>query len=91
MAQTFQILQSNAVTVGATSQQLLAANPNRKHFSIQNQGAQSVYIHFGTEDATTTNGVEVKVDVLYEPFFPGRGEIHAISASGDQACVVTEG
>ena len=87
----FYNLQSEAVTISTTSLLLSENNGARIHFSIENRGASSIFIHFGEEDATISNGIEVRSGELYEPFRPGRSKIYAISQSGSNACVVTEG
>jgi hypothetical protein len=58
--------------------------------SIQNRGSDNIYVHFGEENATSSNGVLVASGVLYEPVFPGRGTITVI-ADASVNCVVTEG
>ena len=47
-------------------------------------------MHYGEDDATTSNGIKVPAGSYYEPFIPGKSEIHAISASGTQNVIVTE-
>jgi len=91
MAQ-FKVVQSQAVAITNTSQMLSGVNASRVHFSLDHQDSTSnIYLHFGEEDATTSNGILIKPDEYYETYNPGRGEIHAISASGTNNCVVSEG
>lgn len=88
---SFKVLQSQAFTVTATSQELYPENSNRYHFSIQNNGAVDIFIHYGSEDATLVNGIKLIPTGLYESVNPGKSKITVISASSTAACVATEG
>lgn len=88
---SFYTLQTEAVSVTTTSQMLVDSNGSRIHFSIENRGSANIYIHFSEEDATTANGIQVRPGELYEPFNPGRSQVHAIAQSGSNDCIVTEG
>lgn len=84
----YQVNTNFEFTATTTSQTLFPVNPNRTHFSIQNDGAEDVFVHFGSDDATITNGFRVSPANLYEPFKPGRGAISVIVASGTSRCIV---
>lgn len=88
---SFKINSTEQVTIGTTSQTLFSNNGNRIHFSLENKGSSSVFIRFGESPATTSTGHEILPGQLYEPYNPGRGAIQAISESGDNICIVTEG
>lgn len=83
---------SEATTVGVASGQLYPIYRARKHFSIQNNGTDDIFIHFGPGPATLLNGYKLTPGNLYEPYTPLTGEIHAItSGAGGQACVKSQG
>lgn len=68
---------SGSITVGATSQQLMAANPKRKYFIIENPstltgqgiaGAELLFISFGAASAGINNGTAIEIGLggVYE-------------------------
>lgn len=69
------------VVVGISSQ-LLSAKRSRKYILIQNKeplGGNNIYVHWGDDDATTTNGVVVGPTEVHDvPVYYG-GNLNAIA------------
>lgn len=59
---------TNRITVNTSSTLLQAANSRLYYFGIQNlaSNADSIFLHIGEDDATTTNGLEVAPDRYLE-------------------------
>lgn len=49
-----------SITTGGTSQQIFAANPNRRTFIFQNKSDESMYLNFGAA-ATASGGTSILI------------------------------
>jgi len=79
----------NSTSVSTSSVELKAANSSRRGLQVQNQGANSVYVNFGTGSATTS-GFEIGAGVTYTCPVRYTGAIQAITASGSSTVLVVE-
>ncbi|OIP78086.1 MAG: hypothetical protein AUK48_02400 [Oscillatoriales cyanobacterium CG2_30_44_21] len=80
-------------TVGTSSQQLIAANPNRKGFSIFNNSSRIVYLGVTTNVSTTANYfTRIPANSLYEWSFASiyTGAVFAIGNGANAICHVLE-
>jgi hypothetical protein len=78
------------VAIGNTV--VLAANANRKGFSILNAGGNKVYIAYGPTCSTSVYAFDLAANGIYQhtmPFYY-TGQISAIRPSGSGAVVITE-
>lgn len=57
---------TSSVAASVTNVQLLAANTNRKGFTIYNDGANNLFIKFGTTASTTSYTIKIPATGLYE-------------------------
>lgn len=86
-------LTNTAKAIATTSQQLLAANPNRRYLLIQNKDtAGKVYVNLGGAAATVTNGLLIGPGGSYvAEIFAPNGAIYAIGDIVNNNVVVVEG
>jgi hypothetical protein len=73
-------LTQTAVSVGTTATLILAANPQRKYFTLQNLGAADVY-WAGSATVTTSDGTALITDLIY-PDYDYTGAVYGIVAAG---------
>jgi hypothetical protein len=73
-------LTHTAVSVGTAATLILAANPQRKFFTLQNQDAADVFVG-GSSTVTTANGTGLLTDVIY-PDYDYTGDVYGIVAAG---------
>lgn len=81
------------VTVGTSSQQLIAANASRKGFSIFNNSNRIVYLGVNTNVSTTANYfTRIPANSLYEWSFDSSytGAVFAIANGASAICQVLE-
>ncbi|PZU92593.1 MAG: hypothetical protein DCE90_18095 [Pseudanabaena sp.] len=81
------------VTVGTSSQSLIAANPNRQGFSIFNNSNRIVYLGINSSVSATSNYfARIPANGLYEWTLSSiyRGAIFAIANGTNAICQVLE-
>jgi hypothetical protein len=81
---------SSRPTVGVTSAQLVAARDSRQFLLLQNQGANPVYLSFGTTAATAQDWMVPAGGEFKSDRFPYAGPIQAIAVGGNSAVLVIE-
>lgn len=83
---------SIAVVNNTTTISLLAANPNRKRFSLRNKGNKAAYIGFSSTFTTANFYLSLASGAVYESDFSFTGEIFAlaIAANSNTDVQVTE-
>lgn len=79
---------NSAATVTTTSGNLLASNPSRKQYIIQNLGTVPIYIKFGTP-AVVASGFQLPVNGIFADDVY-TGVISAITASGSSDVRIVE-
>lgn len=84
-------LRTERLIIGTNSVQIVRENTSRQTILVQNLGENNVYVHFGSEDATTQNGHLIFPNGSIEAFRSGWGPVHMISESGNNPVIVTEG
>lgn len=86
------VYRGGTITTANTSQQLMAANPVRRGWTIQNQSTGDLYVKVG--QAATTNNVSLRIapGALYETpsQHTSAGVINVIGATAGQAYYATE-
>jgi len=88
----FASAESTAVTVGATTTEVLAAKSGRRYAQLTNDGAEEMYISFGV-DAVMNKGIRLNrrggsVTISGTKLY--RNSINAICASGGQNMCILE-
>jgi hypothetical protein len=84
---------SGTITTANTSQQIIAANTNRRYLLIQNHSDSIIYIAFGVT-ATTSNGIGLTPgggSLIYENGFIPTQAINAICTRSNSDFVAWEG
>lgn len=78
------------VTATGTSTQVMAGNSFRSYLIIQNTGANSVSVKFGSVQATT-EGVVIPAGGAYEPIQAPGNSVWLISLSSTSAVTLIQG
>lgn len=83
---------SGTITTGGASQQLLAANVNRRGFTVQNQSSGDLYIRVGATATVTNSSLRIAPGVLYETpaHHVSTNVVNIIGATNGQAFYATE-
>lgn len=87
------IITSTVVSVSSVDTFVLAANPRRRGLIIQRgTTAGRVFVHFGSDPATFTNGMLFRENVYFQLAQPAiyTGEIRAITVGSNKLLYVTE-
>lgn len=86
------VYRGGTITTANTSQQLMAANPARRGFSVQNQSTSDLYIKIGQTATTSNLSLRIAAGALYEspPQHVSPGVINIIGATAGQAFYATE-
>lgn len=79
-------------SVNNTETLLLAANPTRKGFILENRSGASIYINYGDTVSMSNFSFRLPTGAYYEspPGFNYTGELNAIAGSGTNQIKVTE-
>lgn len=86
------VYRGGTITTGGTSQQLMAANPARRGFSVQNQSTTDLYIKVGQTATTSNVSLRLSPGQFYEtqPQHVSPSMVHIIGATTGQAFYATE-
>ena len=76
-------MKSAQVTVGMTAVRILEADDMNRRVYFHDDSSHPVYL--GGADVTTSNGLEVPKNTLFELFIPGHAELFAVSGNADQS------
>ncbi len=76
-------MKSAQVTVGMTAVRILEADDMNRRVYFHDDSSHPVYL--GGSDVTTSNGLEVPKNTLFELFIPGHAELFAVSGNADQS------
>ncbi|MCP4796935.1 MAG: hypothetical protein GY885_12330 [Phycisphaeraceae bacterium] len=76
-------MKSEQITVGMTAVRILEADDMNRRVYFHDDSSHPVYL--GGSDVTTSNGLEVPKDTLFELFIPGHAELFAVSGNADQS------
>ncbi len=76
-------MKSEQITVGLTAVRILEADDMNRRVYFHDDSSHPVYL--GGSDVTTSNGLEVPKDTLFELFIPGHAELFAVSGNADQS------
>lgn len=79
-------MQSAQVTVGLTAVQVIPADDMNRRVYFHDDSSHPVYL--GGSDVTTSNGLEVPKDTLFELYLPANETLHAVSGNADQTVSV---
>lgn len=77
-----------SVTVTNTSTSILAADPNRKKFTIYNPGVATVFIEYGGTPTTTAYLTPISPGFLLVDDLDWKGAVNGIVATGTNALLV---
>ena len=75
-------MKSEQITVGITAVRILEADDMNRRVYFHDDSSHPVYL--GGSDVTTSNGLEVPKNTLFELFIPGHAELFAVSGNADQ-------
>jgi len=80
------------ITAGGTAQQLMAANANRRGYSVQNQSTGDLYINAMTTATIDYHSLKIPAGSLYEspPTHVGPGAVSIIGATTGAAFFARE-
>ncbi len=82
-------IKASAVSVTTTAAALIAsALTGRKYFSVQNNGAVSIFV--GDSAVTSSTGTRVPPGAAYEQRIGAANSLYAVAATGTVACAVLE-
>lgn len=84
---------SGTITTLNVSQQLMAANPNRRGFMVQNSGAAVLWINeLGATATTAQPSIKIPIDGTYTspPGYPSLSAINIIGGTTGQAFTARE-
>lgn len=76
-------MKSEQITVGMTAVRILEADDMNRRVYFHDDSSHPVYL--GGSDVTTSNGLEVPKNTLFELFIPGHAELFAVSGNADQS------
>ena len=76
-------MKSEQITVGITAVRILEADDMNRRVYFHDDSSHPVYL--GGSDVTTSNGLEVPKNTLFELFIPGHAELFAVSGNADQS------
>lgn len=83
----------STTNLGSSSQQLIAANPDRQGFSVYNNSSKIIYLGINSNVSTSSNFfARIPANGLYEWTFPSiyKGAVFAIANSNNVSCQVLE-
>ena len=75
-------MKSEQLTVGLTASRILTSVDTNRRIYFHDDSSHPVYV--GGPDVTTSNGLEVPKNTLFEMFIPAHEELFAVSANADQ-------
>lgn len=75
-------MKSEQLTVGLTASRILTSVDTNRHVYFHDDSSHPVYL--GGSDVTTSNGLEVPKNTLFEMFIPAHEELWAVSGNADQ-------
>ena len=76
-------MKSEQLTVGLTAVRILDDENTNRHVYFHDDSSHPVYL--GGSDVTTSNGLEVPKNTLFEIFIPANEELWAVSGNADQS------
>lgn len=76
-------MKSEQITVGMTAVRILEADDMNRRVYFHDDSSHPVYL--GGSDVTTSNGLEVPKNTLFELFIPGHAELFAVSGNAGQS------
>jgi hypothetical protein len=75
-------MKSEQLTVGLTAVRILQTGTTNKWVYFHDDSSHPVYL--GGSDVTTSNGLEVPKDTLFDLYIPAQEELWAVSGNADQ-------
>ncbi|MCP4741755.1 MAG: hypothetical protein GY901_14205 [Actinomycetia bacterium] len=75
-------MKSEQLTVGTSAARILDDENTNRRVYFHDDSSHPVYL--GGSDVTTSNGLEVPKDTLFELFIPANEELWAVSGNADQ-------
>ncbi|MCJ2085517.1 hypothetical protein MKK88_05845 [Methylobacterium sp. E-005] len=86
------VYRGNTIAVGGTSQQLMATNPARRGFTVQNQSTGDLYIKIGATATTNNLSLKIAAGAYYETSAQhvSTGAVNIVGATTGQAFYATE-
>ena len=76
-------MKSEQLTVGQTAVRILETENTNRHVYFHDDSSHPVYL--GGSDVTTSNGLHIPKDSLFELFIPANEELWAVSGHADQS------
>jgi hypothetical protein len=76
-------MKSEQLTVGQTAVRILETENTNRHVYFHDDSSHPVYL--GGSDVTTSNGLEVPKNTLFELFMPANEELWAVSSNAAQS------
>jgi hypothetical protein len=75
-------MKSEQITAGLTAVRILDDDNTNRHVYFHDDSSHPIYL--GGADVTTSNGLKVPKNTLFEIFVPADSELWAVSANADQ-------
>ncbi len=75
-------MKSEQLTVGLTAARILDDENTNRHVYFHDDSSHAIYL--GGSDVTTSNGLEVPKNTLFELFIPANEELWAVCGHADQ-------
>ena len=79
-------MQSAQVTVGLTAVQVIPADDMNRRVYFHDDSSHPVYL--GGSDVTTSTGLEVHKNAMFELYLQANETLHAVSGNADQTVSV---
>ena len=76
-------MKSEQLTVGLTAVRILDDENTNRHVYFHDDSSHPIYL--GGSDVTTSNGLKVPKNLLFEIFVPANSELWAVSTNADQS------
>jgi hypothetical protein len=76
-------MKSEQLTVGLTAARILQTENTNRWVYFHDDSSHPVYL--GGSDVTTSNGLEVPKNTLFQLYIPANEELWAVSANADQS------
>jgi hypothetical protein len=75
-------MKSEQITAGLTAVRILDDDNTNRHVYFHDDSSHPIYL--GGSDVTTSNGLKVPKNTLFEIFVPANSELWAVSGNADQ-------